>query len=111
MPKTKQFEAYDLSLFPPFKIIKLSMLEMSEVFYKHILHVYTLLEENKQATVEVPFEDRLYKMIRINSNQFEMKEYGGDQVVLHLMNGIELVNFLFAKAPFISLVGEEMGSF
>lgn len=110
MPNTKQFEAMSFTV--PFSIQYLSMEEVAAVYFGHITHIMDYLKNDKQATVEIPNEERLYKIIRKTSDEFHIKEWGvPGGPVLHTFSANSFLNWLFEKAPFISIVGEEKGSF
>lgn len=111
MPNKKQFSSLSLSV--PFKIEYLSMVEISEIYSRNIQHIYELLSMDKIVFLEIPDRDLTCKIIRIDSDQFAVREYrgGGPEMVLISYSPIELVNWLFAAAPFIPYVGESNGEF
>ena len=112
MPNKKQFESMSFSSFP-FEIQHLSMVEISEIYYKHIQHIYELLSMDKIAMIEIPAQNLVCRMIRISSEQFAVREVhdGGRVQKLISYSPIEFVNWLFASAPFIPFVGESHGEF
>lgn len=107
MPNTKQFEAIDLMDFfcNPGKKTKISMVEFSEVAYKHIEAVYEFLDDDKIVTIEVPEEDCFYHLKRKSSSVFLLTYVGENEILPKELSAIETVNWLFAKAPFISMIG------
>lgn len=111
MPNKKQFSSLSLSV--PFKIEYLSMVEISEIYYSHIQHIYELLSMEKIVFLEIPDRDLVCHIIRIDSEQFAVREFrdGGSEVVLVSHSPIEFVNWLFAAAPFIPYVGESNSEF
>src|SRR3954468_6318033 len=106
MPKTKQFEAYSIQdMIFGGKPKLYSMEEISRQFFQHIEQVYEFLNENKVISIEIPIEDRLYHIKKIDSANFRITGVGGSPAESRMFDGIETVNWLFEKAPFISLVG------
>jgi hypothetical protein len=111
MPNSKIFEAVSLSSLP-FQVKMLSMEEVAAVYFGHITRIMDYLKNDKQATLEIPELDRIYKIIRKTSDEFHVKEWGGvGGPVLHVYSANAFLNWLFLQAPFIALVGEEMGEF
>jgi hypothetical protein len=107
MPNTKQFEAFDLNeiLFGSGKITKLSMVEISEIFFTKINEIYNFLEEGKVVSIEVPNHDCLYHLTRFNSDHYVLTDRVTDQSEAKHLTAIETVNWLFATAPFMAMVG------
>lgn len=107
MPRTKQFEAVDINdlIFNGGKKKYLDMYEISEQFYSHITQIYKFLEEDKTVTFEVPAEDCLYHIKKIHPGFFELRKSTSEPDARSCYTAIELVNFVFAKAPFIAMVG------
>lgn len=107
MPNTKQFEAFDINdmLFGSGEMKMLSMVEMSEVFFAKITEIYNYLDEDKMVSIEIPEEDALATITRINSNQFFLAIKSNEPISGKHLTAIELVNWIFAKAPFMAMVG------
>jgi hypothetical protein len=107
MPNTKQFEAFDINdlIFGSQEVKKLSMIEISQVFFLKINEIYNYLEEGKMASIEIPEEDMVATITKIDSNHFVLVRKGFEPINLTHMTAIELVNWIFAKAPFMALVG------
>jgi hypothetical protein len=107
MPNTKQFEAFDLNevLFGSGKITKLSMVEISEIFFLKINEIYKYLEEGKMVSIEVPEKDMLATITKIDSNHFVLACKGDQPISLKHLSAIEMVNWIFATAPFMAMVG------
>jgi hypothetical protein len=106
MPDTKQFEAYTIQdMIFGGKPGLYSMREVSKQFYERIEHIYNYLIEGKTAAIEVPLEDRFYYLKRIDSSTYQLTGVGGKPAESTQLDAIETVNWLFAKAPFISVVG------
>lgn len=106
MPNTKQFEAFDVNeLIFGGSPKMLSMVEVSEEFFKSIKQVYEFLEEGKTVSIEVPIEECLYHLKRESKYVFKLTKSGGEPKLPSMLKPIETVNWLFAKAPFFGLVG------
>ena len=105
MPNIKQFEAISLEeLIFGGDIKYLTMEEMSEVFFNNIKSVYTFLIEGKTVSMEVPNDECLYHITKLESNFYKLEKMGNDNAV-SCFTPIEFVNWLFKTAPFISMVG------
>lgn len=105
MPNTKQFEALDLSNFGLFNPIKkMSMIEISELFHNNIQSVYSYLLEGKNVSIEVPNHECFYRIKMKDSNNFRIYKQNGEMSLVEKKKGIEFVNWLFAIAPFISII-------
>lgn len=102
MPNKKRFESLNLTV--PFTIQLLDMYEITDIYARHITLVYDYIVENKEVSIEVPNEDKVYKVFQISRDEFFVGEYAGNSED-EVLGPIELVNWLFAKAPFISMVG------
>jgi hypothetical protein len=109
MPNNKQFEAIDVQdfIFGKDNPIYLSMVEISKEYFKHIEMTYSYLEEKKVVSIEVPNEDCVYYLERIkdDGSLFRLTKNFDGPSIMQMLDGIETVNWLFAKVPFISLVG------
>jgi hypothetical protein len=105
MPSRKLFEAFDINaMFNGGNTVKmLSMREISDIYFGHIKTTYQYLGEGKTVSIEVPNHDKMYQLRKLDNGNFEFTD-------LHEKNEwlpIDLVNWLFKTAPFISLVGYE----
>jgi hypothetical protein len=109
MPKTKQFESFSFSPMP--QIVHLSMEEVAGVFYGHVVTVLKYLDQGEVVAFEVPINEQVVRIRRVSSSCFELKELGGSDPRTFSFDGMELLNWLFKTAPFISLVGIEKGGF
>jgi hypothetical protein len=107
MPNTKQFEAFDINdlIFGSGEIKYLDMFELSDQFFVKIKEILKYLSEEKVASIEIPNEDCLYNIKKVSSELFLIKMNSVAEVDILQVNGIELVNWLFAKAPFMAMVG------
>jgi hypothetical protein len=107
MPSTKQFEAVDINelIFGTGKSKWLNMYEISKIYYEHIEQAFKFLEEGKIVSMEVPADERFYYLKKINSDSFTLQALGKDPFEKKELKAIETVNWLFEKAPFISMVG------
>lgn len=101
MPSTKRFEAYTLSI--PMELKHIDMYEMSKQFYQNIENVYKYLDEDKKVSVEVPNDETLYRIEKEGSEHFKITDQSAR--IHQILEPIEFVNWLFAKAPFIAMVG------
>jgi hypothetical protein len=106
VPNKPQFEAFDIMEFIYDRKVKMiSMQDICKVFYQHIETTMQYLIEGKVVCMEVPIEDGLYHITKIDSDTYLVKMQGDHGTEVKTLNAIELVNFMFEKAPFISLVG------
>jgi hypothetical protein len=109
MPYSKQFESVTLT-FPP-KIKMLSMVEISEIYYQNIQSIYKYLDQDKQVVIEVPSQDRMFTLVRIESDHYGIKEIGGEKPLYYSFLANEFVNWIFEIAPRISIVGFDNSEF
>lgn len=107
MPKTKQFEAVDLNdlIFGSGESKWLNMYEITGIYVENIVQTYNFLEEGKIVSIEVPHDNCHYYLTKVNSESFFLQGFGENPLEKKEMTGIEVVNWLFKKAPFISIVG------
>lgn len=105
MPSKPRFEAFDINdLIFGGKVKMLSMIEISEVFFNHINMALQLLDDGKTVSIEIPNDDALYHLSKKDEETFLLEKCGHDVPKAEL-DAINTVNWLFARAPFISLVG------
>jgi hypothetical protein len=106
LPKTKQFEYMDINdfIFGMKEVKYMDMYEISNHYFNHIMLVYKYLEEGKVVVTEVPEEDCTFHIEKITSEKFIISKNGFADFSSEY-NAIELVNWLFAKAPWFSMVG------
>lgn len=109
MPKVKQFEAIDINdlIFGSGESMYLSMEEITEAFITHIHQVYKFLDQGRTVSIEMPIEECFYylKKVSENDDDFKLTKMSSEPTHTEHLDGIGTVNWLFAKAPFISLVG------
>jgi hypothetical protein len=105
MPNKPRFEAFDINdLIFGGKVKMLSMIEISDLFYNHINMALLLLDDGETVSIEIPNDDALYHLYQVDEDTFCLEKVGYD-VPKTEMDAINTVNWLFARAPFISLVG------
>jgi hypothetical protein len=108
MPNTKQFEAWDINdmLFGNNETKYLSMVEISDLFFSKIKEVYRILNEGKVAFIELPGEDCNYTITKESSYIFILSEESIVPAPFIEKNSIEIINWLFTKAPYMGMVGQ-----
>ena len=107
MPNTKQFEAVDLNdlIFGTGESKWLNMYEITAVYVENITQTFKFLEEGKIASIEIPEDNCHYYLKKITSELFILEGIGEEPFPKTEFTGIEVVNWLFRRAPYISIVG------
>lgn len=103
MPRTKQFESLNIHELP-FKVEYLDMFQLTNIFNKHIETILNYIDEGKQPSFEVPDEDAVYRIIRLDEKQYIIDITGSSESNV-IVSPIELVNLIYKKAPYIAMVG------
>lgn len=109
MPKEPRFKSLDIKQFP-FKEVKINMYEAANIFNNNIHLVLTYLEQSKIVVVEAPHFDTVYKIYKgINPNNNEDLFAIEDAAInfYDTKEPMDFLNWLYEKAPFISMVGYE----
>jgi len=107
MPKTKQFEAVDINelIFGTGESKWLDMYDISAIYFEHITQTLKFLEEGKIASIEIPEDNCHYYLKKVTSELFILEGQGLEPFPKTEFKAIDVVNWLFRRAPFISIVG------
>lgn len=107
MPNEKLFEAMELSI--PFKTRYLTMYEVAEQYYAVIKQAMGILEKGDCLSYEYTGdEDTLYRIQKRGKDRFALQDAKNPDTVREITAN-QLLNLLFAHAPFMPMVGTERG--
>lgn len=96
-----------MTLTIPFETIKLDMFEVSETWNKNINQILKFIVEKGNCTFEVPHDDTIYRVRKKNEDVFIVQADHGDTpgVTETDYEPIDFLNWIYAKAPYIAMVG------
>lgn len=107
MPNKPRFEAYEITdlIFGSKPTKMVSMEEVSAQFYRNIDMTYRFLIDGKTVSIEIPEYEAVFHISKLGEDLFVREEFSEEGNEKDVLEPIQLVNWLFRVAPFISIVG------